>query len=185
MSELVIFINSVPPVVWGTIIGSSLTIVGVYLTNSSNNERLRIQLQHEKDKRREDIRRERAEELYVESKKYLDFLGSYYLPYISVMKEEITFNQALDITNDSQYEHDFRRIEMIIDMYFPEFKEPFKSILKMRDTLNTIVSGYKKQYKTGNTDGRQWLPLFQDSLSDYCNKTANFEKLIASIEINL
>lgn len=182
-------INLVPPVVWtgimGTFIGSLLTILGVFLTNRSNNERLKIQLHHEKNTRRQELKRERAEELYVQSKKYLNALGVHYLPYKKVMKGELTFNQALDLTidNGSKKDYDHHRVTMIIDMYFPELEKPFKEIMVIRDSLSRIKSGYKEQYKTGNTDGEKWLGLFQAELEEYSKKATEFEKLIASLKI--
>ncbi len=189
MTKFMDLINSVPPVVWsgvvGTFIGSSLTILGVFLTNRSNNERLKIQLRHEKNTRRQELIRERAEELYVESKKYLNALGAYFLPYKKAMKGELTFNQALDLTidNGSKKDYDHHRITMIIDMYFPELEKPFNEIMVIRDHLIRIKNEYKEQYKTGNTDGEKWLKLLQVDLEEFSKKITEFEKLIASLEI--
>ena len=35
-------INAVPPTLWGFIIGSFLTVLGVILTNAANTKRLRL-----------------------------------------------------------------------------------------------------------------------------------------------
>jgi hypothetical protein len=191
MSKLIVFINSVPLIVWtgigGTITGSLLTIVGVCLTNSSNNKRLRIQLQHEKDKRRDEIKRERAEELYVESKKYFANLGCYYLLYKRVMKGDLTLNEATELTikNFSETKGEHHRVGMIVNMYFPELKNSFEEILNVRNDLSTIISSYQKQYETGNIDEEEWLTLFQDRLNKYMEKVKIFEKQIASMEVNL
>jgi hypothetical protein len=109
MNEFIDLLKLIPSVVWtgvmGTLVGSSLTIIGVVLTNRSNSERLKTQLEHERSIRKQELRRERAEELYVESKKYLNNMVSYYLPYKQVMKGELTFNQALDLTINSLSEN--------------------------------------------------------------------------------
>ena len=56
------FIENIPPALYGIIIGSFLTIIGVILTNASNTKQLRIQHEHErqlKDKERDlSLRRE-------------------------------------------------------------------------------------------------------------------------------
>lgn len=56
VAEFINLLKSVPSVVWtgivGSIVGSSLTIIGVVLTNRSNIERLKTQLQHEQNVRR-------------------------------------------------------------------------------------------------------------------------------------
>ncbi len=60
--NLITFIENIPPALYGIIIGSFLTIIGVMLTNSSNTKQLRIQHEHErqlKDKERDlSLRRE-------------------------------------------------------------------------------------------------------------------------------
>lgn len=169
----------------GTLVGSSLTIVGVLLTNRSNTERLKTQLQHEQNVRRQERRRERAEELYVESKKYLDAVVIHYLPYKKVMQGELTFNQALDLTIDNGSKRDFEphRVTMIIHMYFPNLQKPFNEIMAKRDFLNRIVMGYKEQYKIGDIDGTKWLDPFQATLEELCQAITAFEKLVVSLEI--
>lgn len=188
MTEFINLLKSDPSVVWtvvGTFIGSSLTIIGVVLTNRSNTERLKTQLQHEHNVRRQELRRERAEELYVESKKYLNAVVIHYLPYKKVMKGELTFNQALDLTIDNGSKRDFEpyRVTMIIDMYFPNLQNPFNEIMTKRDFLNRIVTDYKEQYKTGDTDGTKWLGPFQATLEELGQAIKAFEKLVASLEI--
>jgi hypothetical protein len=189
VAEFVNLLKSVPSVVWtgimGTFIGSSLTIVGVLLTNRSNTERLKTQLQHEQNVRRQELKRERAEELYVESKKYFNAVGIHYLPYKKVMKGELTFNQALDLTIDNGSKKDFdpHRVTMIVDMYFPHLQKPFNEIMAKRDFLNRIITGYKDQYKTGNTDGAKWIDPFQATLEELSQAITAFEKLVASLEI--
>ncbi|HNO76144.1 MAG TPA: hypothetical protein PKG49_11190 [Nitrosomonas mobilis] len=189
MTEFINLLESVPSVVWtgivGTLIGSSLTIIGVVLTNRSNTERLKTQLQHEQNIRRQELKRERVEELYIESKKYLNAVGIHYLPYKKVMEGELTFNQALDLNigNGSKRDFEPHRVTMIIDMYFPNLQKPFNEIMAKRDFLNRIVTGYKEQYKTGGTDGSRWLEPFQAKLEELSEAITAFEKLVASLEI--
>lgn len=189
MTEFINLLESVPSVVWtgivGTLIGSSLTIIGVVLTNRSNTERLKTQLQHEQNIRRQELKRERVEELYIESKKYLNAVGIHYLPYKKVMEGELTFNQALDLNigNGSTRDFEPHRVTMIIDMYFPNLQKPFNEIMAKRDFLNRIVTGYKEQYKTGGTDGSRWLEPFQAKLEELSEAITAFEKLVASLEI--
>jgi len=188
MTEILNLIESVPAAMWtgmiGTLIGSSLTVIGVFLTHQSNNKRLIIQLHHENNARKQDLQRKRAKELYVESKKYLNALGSHYLPYKKVMKDELTFDQALGLTIESCSKMDYEphRVTIIVDMYFPDLKKPFEEIMKIRELLNRIVDGYKEQYKTGETDGTKWLAPFQETLEKYIQAVKNFENLVASIK---
>jgi len=45
--DLVKLIDAVPPTLWGFLIGSLLTVLGVILTNAANTKRLRLQHEHE------------------------------------------------------------------------------------------------------------------------------------------
>lgn len=46
---LIAFMEAVPPTVWGFLVGSFITVVGVALTNASNTKRLRLQHAHERE----------------------------------------------------------------------------------------------------------------------------------------
>lgn len=163
---------------------SGLTLMGVWLTNKSNNQRLRIQLEHERLTRNEEVLRERLEEFYVVSNKYLDHLFTHYLPYRMVMRGQISFNKALDMTIEggSKENYEPHRVSMLIDLYFKDIKPAFVEIMDMRSKLNSIVDGFKEQYKAGNTDGSKWLELFQPLYEELGKKCDEFEKHIINLK---
>lgn len=167
MKELLEILKTIPSSAWSAlataILTSTITLAGVWLTNRNNNIRLRIQLDHELRLRESEIYRDRLEELYVISNKWLGLLISHYLPFRGVMKGELTFNQALDITIESGSKIDYEphRVTMLINLYFPEIKSEFDQMMEIREKLNRLVDGYKEQYKRGNFDGVRWLEAFQ------------------------
>jgi len=63
---LIAFMEAVPPTVWGFLVGSFITIVGVALTNASNTKRLRLQHAHERELD------ERARDLSMRREVYLN-----------------------------------------------------------------------------------------------------------------
>tara|TARA_R110000764_G_scaffold14092_1_gene40434 strand:- start:694 stop:1263 length:570 start_codon:yes stop_codon:yes gene_type:complete len=160
---------------------SALTLIGVWLTNKSNNERLSIQLEHEGKLKREELFRDRLEELYVESRRYMNAVVTYFLPYRQVMEGELTFNQALDLSIDRGYTHNPERVHLIMDMYFPELRDSFSDVEKILDKTNSILHGYKLQYKQGDCSGERWLPLFQESLERLSKAASDFEKHVQEI----
>lgn len=87
--------------------GAVSALLGVWSINHSSIQRLVIQLQHERDLKEHENRRLRHEELYVESRKYLDAMISHFLSYRMVIKGELTFNQALDMTIQQGQSRDF------------------------------------------------------------------------------
>ena len=75
------YLSSIPDVVWSGVIASFLTLSGVMLSNLSNTNRLRLQLQHESDEgakqRKADLRKEvylQAAEELVKANAYLGSL---------------------------------------------------------------------------------------------------------------
>ena len=186
MVTLTDLILAIPSQAWIAIVTavftSGLTILGVSLTNNANTKRLRLQLEHEKEIKNEEMLRDRLEELYVTSNKYLDALIGYYLPYRMVMKGQLTFNQALDITIESKKDYDPHRVTMLINMYFPEVKPAFDEILGLREKLNRIVDSYKEQYRTGVIDGSKYLEVFQPLLEKLDELAAGFHQHVVRIK---
>ncbi|NOR57904.1 MAG: hypothetical protein GQ474_05205, partial [Sulfurimonas sp.] len=78
----------------GVFVGSLFTIFGIWITNQANLERLKIQLEYEKRTNKDNLIRNRLEELYILSDKYFNALVSHQLPLRMVMKGEMTFNDA-------------------------------------------------------------------------------------------
>lgn len=185
LTDIWIKLQVAPPEAWFALMGAALAsasaLVVVWLTNRSSIERLVIQLQHERDLKEHENTRLRHEELYVESRKYLDAMVSYFLPYRMVMKGELTFNQALDMTIQQGQSRDFQphRVTMLIDLYFPELKPPFDEIMAVRGNLGRLVDGYKQQVKTGDPDGDRWFKLFQPLLESLDVKATQFENCVA------
>ena len=114
-------------------------------TNQSNNERLKIQLDHERESRKQELISERLEELYVESKKYMNSIVGHFLPYIKVMQGEITYDDVLDMTLNTKIEHNYERVLLIMDMYFPELRDSFSKVEAELAKTNEIKNKYKLQ----------------------------------------
>ena len=180
--------KSIPSVAWialvTAILTSGLTLTGVWFTNRAANQRLKIQLEHERKIRDTELTRKRLEELYILSNKYLNTLVSHYLPYRMVMKGELTFNQALDMTieSGSKKEYDPHRVSMLIHMYFPEIKPAFDEIMDIRGKLNKIIDGYKGQYKRGDIDGSRCLEIFQPLLEKIGQLADSFDENIVRLK---
>ena len=188
MQVIANLIKSIPSEAWialvTAILTSGLTLTGVWVTNRAANQRLKIQLEHERKIRDKELNRERLEELYILSNKYLNTLVCYYLPYRMVMKGALTFNQALDLTieNGSKKDYDPHRVAMLIHMYFQEIKPSFDEIMDIREKLNKIIDGYKEQYKRGDIDGSRWLEIFQPLLEKIGKLADSFDENIVKLK---
>jgi hypothetical protein len=142
------------------IITATVTLLAVYLANRGNANRLSLQLQHERDTRRDALYREKLEELYVLVQQYTTLLQSESLPYVRVMEGELDYNQALDMTIKTMGQDrlpDFNRLPMLVDLYFPQIRGTLKQLLDTRDSMNKIRAAHKSEYKKGNLDGRMFV----------------------------
>jgi hypothetical protein len=185
---IISIINKIPSEAWvalfTAILTSILTLLGVQSTNKSNNERLRMQLEHERLLKREELIRERLEEIYVEAKCYMNAVVTHFLPYRKVMKGELTYNEALDLTINRNYSHNPERVHLIMDMYYPELKSTFSEVESELSRINQILNGYNQQYKQGDDSGEKWLPLFQENLESLGKAASKFESHVAEIARN-
>ena len=166
MKPLIDLLASVPAAAYtaggASLLRAFIALVGVWITNRSSNQRLRLQLQHELAVKRDDARLAHLEELYLLVEKWTKMSFSHDLPYIQVMKGEITYNDALDsainIGAEMRAEKiDYDRIAMIINIYLPELRSALSELTAGRDQAARILSAHKRKYKTGAFDGEEFV----------------------------
>lgn len=87
-SEILEFIKSVPDVIWSALIASIITLSGVFLSNVSNNNRLKLQLQHDAEEKMKERTSALRREVYLTTAEELVKASSHLsnLPQIDVTK---------------------------------------------------------------------------------------------------
>lgn len=124
----------------------------------------------------------RDEELYLLSEAYFNALTSHYLPYLRVMQGELTYNQALDLTiAQLGGEHDFQRLEMLVQLYFPALTEALECVFVARDRANAILSAHKAKYKQGDPDGYEYVRPLQKALTALVGTCKEFKRQAISV----
>ncbi len=133
--------------------------MSVWLSNRASANRLSLQLAHERDLKSQEARRVRVEELYLLASAWIIAVLTYSLPYLRVMKGDLSYNQALDITNSTGAGSgvDFKRLEMLIHIYFSELRGTFAALLEVRDRTNSILSAHRENYRQGEINGTQFV----------------------------
>lgn len=170
MSELLNNLSSAPSEAWvgliGVIIGALLSTFGVWLTNKASLKQLKIQLGHQKEEEKISIKRERLEELYTLTDKWLGVFTNQFISLSLVMKGQIDYNQYLDmvVAEGKSSQVEFVRLKMILDIYGQEMKNDFKAIFDCRDEINNIISKHKERYRNGVNDASYLEPLTTKSL---------------------
>ena len=150
-------------------------LAGVYLTNRENSKRLKLQLDHESEKKHRDLQRKMAEELYELTDEWLSGLFVKYINLSSVMKGEMNYNQYHDqlIEYGNKSKSKFVRLEMIISIYFPELTTAYEKVIEMRGVVNDISIKHKHAYEKGDIDGERFLKPYTNAhleLEEYGDK---------------
>lgn len=142
-----------------SIITAIVAFTGVYFTNKANNERLRLQLEYEKEIKKKELTRDRAEELYELVDVWLQGMFVNYLNLSFVMEGKFDYNQYLDqiIEHGNKSEHNFTRLQMIIKVYFQELLPTYNDLIEIRSELNNISTEHKRAYERGGFDGQEFL----------------------------
>ncbi len=149
--------------------GGAVALISVFLTNRSNTKRLKMQFDHESIQRKTELLRSRGEELYELTEKWRNAFFGYYLRRSGVMQGKLTYNQCLDMDIKDGKEassYNFSRIEMLVDVYFPDARPAYDKMMASRAELNKVELAYRRAYEDGDIDGTHFLtPYIQ------CQKT--------------
>ena len=190
MDEILKTLSSASSEAWlgiiGVIIGTTLSILGVWLTNQFNIKQLVVQLNNEKAQKSGSLKREKLEELYTLVSKWFHRIFAHYLKLTLVMRGEIDYNQYLDIVikDGKEKDVDFSRLEMIIDIYGPELIPSFNKIMEVRSELNDIAAAHRKAYNAGNLNGERFLKPYGGVQIKLEELTKSFKKEIAEYAKN-
>lgn len=86
----------------GILLGSFFTLIGVYLANRNTLRLAKLQNSHTHDIERNNLKREKLEELYLQISQWNKILSSKSISHVSAMNGDITYNQYLDILTLTQ-----------------------------------------------------------------------------------
>jgi len=150
-------------------LGGFVALVSVFFTNRGNTARLKIQLDSEERKRKQDLLRGRGEELYELIDKWSTALFSYYMALPLVLQGTLSYNELLDFQikqSEKGVDGNFARIEMLIDVYFPEVRSAYDDLIKGRDKINAIVLEHKRASQAGMVDSTVLAEQFNQRQSE-------------------
>ena len=162
---------------------ATVTLLAVHLANRGNLSRLTLQLQHEVESRRKELYQKKLEELYVLASVYGKSLASHYFPYLTAMEGRISYNEALDMTVDKLADlgHDFDRLEMLVNVYFPSIEEVFVRLLECRSRANEIVGAFKSEYQRGRIQDAKAANRLLRAMTDIETQSRELKAAISSM----
>lgn len=157
------------------------TLAGVFITNKANNKRLALQLNHEQEIKQKQLIREKLEELYLLFKRWTSITDMMYINHARAMKGDIDYQTMLDmeVERNNKNTFDFNRIEMLIDLYFPNIKPAYEIVIGTRTKANQFMLSYGNQCQEGNTEGKNFLAPFLDAQNKFSQEAERVIKLIA------
>lgn len=140
-------------------LGSGIALLTAFLTNRANTARLKMEQTHQAQRRKSELLRERGEELYALTDKWLKGLTANYLGKSFVMQGKLTFDQYYNqmLKSVEKDTFNFGRIEMLIDVYFPLARAQYDAVIERRGELNKIDVEHKHAYESGDIPGTQFL----------------------------
>ena len=97
------------------------------------------------------MRREKLEATYMAHSGFLRQLDLGWMPYMAVMANELSYNDALDIAINKQTGTEpkhFEHLAMLVALYFPELQEGLARLVEIRDRAAAIIQTHKDEYKS-------------------------------------
>mgnify|MGYP000268210992 CR=1 FL=1 len=125
---------------------SLATIAGVRLANNSAERQLQMRLGHQDLKDQKEALRQRLEELYQLVDSWAGKVVIHHTTYRSVMAGRLTYNQALNITIESEG-FEAARLFTLADLYFPRSHEILERIKALIDQMSGLQTAYKEEYR--------------------------------------
>jgi hypothetical protein len=171
MESIVEILQQVPAAAWSAIVAALLTsgiaFLGISYTNRENRKRMIAQHEHERSLRKDEHIKERAEELYIIVRKWSSTMISDHFHYVRVMRGQLSYNDALDMTLASveKQKYDPDRMHMICNIYFPVLSSEIKGLLDMNCKLLDIREGFKREYKCGKLKDEKMADFYLNQIN--------------------
>lgn len=186
MESIIELLQQVPAAAWSAIVAAVLTsgiaFLGVSYTNRENRRRMLSQHDHERSLRKDELVRERAEELYVIVKKWCSTMISDHFPYVRVMRGQFSYNDALDMTlaSGEKRKYDPDRMHMICDIYFPDLSKPINDLLEMNCELLDFRDKFKTKYESGKLKDEKMADAYLEKINVLIEEARKLEHQVAN-----
>jgi hypothetical protein len=154
------------------------TVLSAYLANRASTRQLSLKLRHESEKDRLEARRERLEELYSLVMAWSKQAASFYFPFLAVMKGDITYNEALDLSIDRKNTIDVDRLFTLAELYFDGGHEKLDEIRQILKKVNSVNEEFKRFYKSGQTSSKEHLRQMSTELTSLDGAIDSYKKAL-------
>lgn len=134
-----------------TLLGAALTFAGVWWNSRSNFKQLNLKLGHEEKLQRQQLSRERLEELYGLIGKWDDRLFAEVLHTGMLVQGLISHEEYLEHYPTTEVENlvDYTRLEMIVGIYGKSFKSAYEDANEAKKLLVALEGEVERKYLDG------------------------------------
>jgi len=137
-------------------------------------------LENKKEKIRQTIlKKERLEELYILLDHWSSSFSIHGSNLLSVMNNDITYNQYLDLLSNKKNNFEFHRIKMLVNIYAKELDVYYQEVLDTSGKANKIQTKFKFEYENGNTVGQDFINTYKNELYEFLIKIEILQKKLA------
>ncbi|MCP4267517.1 MAG: hypothetical protein GY777_18460 [Candidatus Brocadiaceae bacterium] len=122
---------------------ATVALISVHLTHRGQRLRDEAQFKREHDLAKTEFTRKRLEELYELFAKWESDVGNLYLTFLPVVSGNMSEKDAWDISTKNQLSDkgSWQRLNMIVNMYFPELNEHLEPVLIARTVASRFIDG--------------------------------------------
>ncbi len=94
---------------------------------------------------------------------------NFFLPFMSAMKGDPTYNQALDLSAANRISLDADRLFTLTELCFHSGHERLLDVRSRADEVSRINSDFNQLYKTGATESPEHRKQMSDALTSFDN----------------
>jgi hypothetical protein len=163
------------------------TLIGVFITNKAQKERLELQITNENTVKNNELMREKLEELYLLFKEWTKYISITHMYYTEGVAGHLDYSSVMDLVLERGKENteNFDRITMLIDLYFPHLRDEYNIVETTQKSANEIISEYTKNHLDGMTGKRCLVQLFSSRQELFSQQSNIFQNIISQQAENL
>lgn len=162
------------------LIAGGFALLGAWLNNKQNNERLFNQMQHEIGRENRKIFIEKGEELYVAINAWNGQAQAHFIAELKLVKGEISKQQMRALLEGYPIHESFSRIETLTSLYFPEL---YDNLLIARDYRAQAYRAVDV-YEAKNSEKENSLKAIARSHVQFDQATSDFQVALQGSILN-
>lgn len=153
--------------IWATILvavlSSASALIAGFMSNRSNENRLKIQAELDRKKEFQKIRLQKSEELYFALSKYKHTIFKNHMDWVALAKDETNLNRVMDRAEEHSSGVDMFAVTAIMGIYFPSLLSRYQAARELLKPANSFYLGMVNGKINANDDKRPYVNVILES----------------------